>query len=80
MCIYVSILNVGGHYVPAWANAVNDHNENAATSTADKINLVGLVIGNGIVNGTVQSNKLYFEFLKSHDLIPADAHPLVRYI
>jgi len=65
----------GGHYVPAWANAVNDYNDR---QTSHKFNLKGLLIGNGIVNETVQTDELYYKFLKSHDLVPADAKPTSR--
>jgi carboxypeptidase C (cathepsin A) len=67
--VILSSESYGGHYVPAWAQAVNDHNDKAPA--ASKINLKGLIIGNGIVNETVQSDELYYKFLRSHDLIPA---------
>ena len=55
---------------------MNNHND--AASAAEKINLKGLVIGNGIVNETVQSDELYISFLKSHDLIPVNSTPRGR--
>jgi hypothetical protein len=42
----------GGHYLPAWANAIMDYNEGA--SADELIHLSGIAIGNGCVNDTVQ--------------------------
>jgi carboxypeptidase C (cathepsin A) len=53
-----SIDRPGGHYVPAWANAVLDHN--AAHADAP-LTLQGLMIGNGIVNETVQDTAEQYE-------------------
>lgn len=56
----------GGHFVPAWSSAVLDYN---AAGVADPIRLVGLAIGNGIVNETLQG-RTFPEFAKRHGLIP----------
>ena len=58
--------------VPAWTGAILDHNERASPAT--KIDLSGIAIGNGIVNGTVQDNS-FAEFAAKQGLIPPDAHP-----
>jgi carboxypeptidase C (cathepsin A) len=63
--------------VPAWAEAINNFND--AAEAATKLDLRGIIIGNGITNETVQSNELYYTFLKRHDLIAADAHPRTRF-
>jgi len=73
--LILSSESYGGHYVPAWAEAVNAYNDK---TTSRKINMKGLLIGNGIVNQTVQSDGLYYKFLKSHDLIPSAANPASR--
>ena len=57
----------GGHYVPAWANAVLDYN--MGRPTAEQIPLKALLIGNGIVNGTVQGGS-FGEYTKAQKLIP----------
>lgn len=61
----------GGHYVPAWADAILDYNEKASS----KINFAGVVIGNGCVNDTVQNGDEYIKFLHEAKLIPADSKP-----
>eukprot|EP01038_Epipyxis_sp_PR26KG_P004157 gene4157-5921_t len=63
----------GGHYIPAWANAILDFNE--ATTTANKINFKGVVIGNGCVNDTVQGTSAYIQFQHQENLIPSTSNP-----
>ena len=63
----------GGHYVPAWADAILDHNEKVSES--QQINFQGVVIGNGCVNNTVQNGEEYINFLHAASLIPEDATP-----
>mmetsp|Transcript_37263 Transcript_37263/g.48193 ORF Transcript_37263/g.48193 Transcript_37263/m.48193 type:complete len:471 (+) Transcript_37263:18-1430(+) len=71
----------GGHYIPAWANAIMDHNEAIAVSETAlsqgeyEIPMVGIGIGNGCVNDTVQDDAKYIEFLHDNNLIPSDATP-----
>lgn len=73
--VIIAAESYGGHYIPAWANAINDYND--ATST-NQINLQGIVIGNGIVDDDVQSNQLYYEFLKDASLLDQSAKPASR--
>jgi len=56
----------GGHFVPAWSSSILDYN---AAGVADPIRLVGLIIGNGIVNETIQDTT-FPEFARRHGLIP----------
>lgn len=63
----------GGHYVPAWANAILDYNQNAAAG--GKINLAGIAIGNGCVNDTVQDTASYVAFQHEQNLIPEGSNP-----
>eukprot|EP00602_Paraphysomonas_sp_CaronLab_P003485 CAMPEP_0185024182 /NCGR_PEP_ID=MMETSP1103-20130426/7145_1 /TAXON_ID=36769 /ORGANISM="Paraphysomonas bandaiensis, Strain Caron Lab Isolate" /LENGTH=392 /DNA_ID=CAMNT_0027557079 /DNA_START=270 /DNA_END=1448 /DNA_ORIENTATION=+ len=86
--LIISGESYGGHYVPAWAGAILDYNEEQ-TSESDKINFSGVVIGNGCVNNTVQGMEPYVDFLHESNLIPADSNPrtmataeveMVRYI
>jgi carboxypeptidase C (cathepsin A) len=70
--LVVSGESYGGHYVPAWANAILDHNENGASPS---LNLKGIAIGNGCINNTVQDTTKFVEFLHANNLIPADAAP-----
>lgn len=69
MRIYIALLPL---QIPAWANAILDHNEE---NTANPINLAGVVIGNGCVNDTVQNGEQYINFLHAENLIPADSKP-----
>ena len=63
----------GGHYIPAWADAILDHNE--ASPENQQINFQGLIIGNGCVNNTVQNADEYINFLHEAHLIPEDSAP-----
>jgi cathepsin A (carboxypeptidase C) len=63
----------GGHYVPAWADAVLDHN--AAAGPSQQINLQGVIIGNGCVNDTVQDGEQYIAFLQQAKLLPEGSSP-----
>eukprot|EP00604_Paraphysomonas_vestita_P001398 CAMPEP_0174819250 /NCGR_PEP_ID=MMETSP1107-20130205/2365_1 /TAXON_ID=36770 /ORGANISM="Paraphysomonas vestita, Strain GFlagA" /LENGTH=355 /DNA_ID=CAMNT_0016032385 /DNA_START=378 /DNA_END=1445 /DNA_ORIENTATION=+ len=69
--LIISGESYGGHYIPAWANAILDFNENSA----EKINFAGAIIGNGCTNNTVQNEKEYIKFLHEENLIPADSNP-----
>lgn len=62
----------GGHYIPAWSNAVLNFNE---LNTANPINMQGVIIGNGCVNDTVQNTETFVQFQHNENLIPADANP-----
>lgn len=63
----------GGHYVPAWADAILDHNEQASVN--EQINFQGVVIGNGCVNNTVQNGEEYINFLQASELLPEGSDP-----
>lgn len=67
----------GGHYVPAWANAILDFNEKGTgkTDSSKLINFGGVAIGNGCVNDTVQNNDRFIDFQHANNLIPADSKP-----
>lgn len=62
----------GGHYIPAWAGAILDHNQNAGAQGT--IRLKGIAIGNGIINETVQSGS-FAEFARAQGLISAAPSP-----
>lgn len=57
----------GGHYVPAWSSAILDYN--AGPGARDPLQLIGIAIGNGIVNETVQGSS-FPEFASRQGLIP----------
>jgi len=61
----------GGHYVPAWANAILDYN----TDATSKINFGGVAIGNGCVNDTVQNGDQFIKFQHAENLISDDSNP-----
>jgi len=61
----------GGHYVPAWANAIMYFNEDAS----DPILLKGLLMSNGIVDNQIQGADNFVLWAKMQRLIPEDAHP-----
>lgn len=64
----------GGHYIPAWANAILNWNENIVDPTK-RINFGGVAIGNGCVNNTVQSTDQFIKFQQECRLIPPAANP-----
>ena len=72
--VVISGESYGGHYVPAWANAILDHNENL-TAGQSSINMRGIAIGNGCVNNTIQNSERYVTFLKENNLIPPTSNP-----
>lgn len=66
----------GGHYIPAWANAILNYNEaQAQKDTPNLINFSGVAIGNGCVNDTVQNTEQYVKFQHEANLIPVDSNP-----
>lgn len=100
--VVISGESYGGHYIPAWANAILDHNQGLADTAAaaaassssssssasapsiassssssgsHAIPMVGLAIGNGCVNNTVQDSDKYIEFLQVNNLLPEGAQP-----
>ena len=80
--VVISGESYGGHYIPAWANAILDHNEammqqqppekEQIGSTQRAIPMAGIVIGNGCVNDTVQNTEQYVDFLHQNNLLPSD--------
>jgi cathepsin A (carboxypeptidase C) len=62
----------GGHYIPAWSNAVLNFNQQNPTKA---IPLSGVLIGNGCVNDTVQNTDEFIKFQHETNLIPASAKP-----
>jgi carboxypeptidase C (cathepsin A) len=60
----------GGHYVPAFAQAILDANANGSN-----IPLKGVVIGNGCIDDEVESTETYVDFLHASNLIPSDVNP-----
>ena len=71
--LIISGESYGGHYMPAWANAMLNYNQKAAA--ADAIPLSAVVIGNGCVNDTVQDTSTFVEFQHQNNLIPASSNP-----
>ena len=66
----------GGHYVPAWANAILNFNADTGAKDPSKlINFGGMAIGNGCVNNTVQNTERFVEFQHNCNLIPATSNP-----
>ena len=61
----------GGHYIPAFAQALLDENNNNGGS----IPFAGAVIGNGCVDDTVQNGDRYVDFAHAQNLIPEDSDP-----
>ncbi|KAL1499337.1 hypothetical protein AB1Y20_011544 [Prymnesium parvum] len=60
----------GGHYVPAWAAAILDHN----ARHAPRLPLAALLIGNGLIDGGVQQGS-FAAFARAQRLIPPHAAP-----
>jgi carboxypeptidase C (cathepsin A) len=73
LCCIIPGESYGGHYVPAWANAILNFNEQASAS--NKINFAGVVIGNGCTNDTVQNTDRFIEFQHENNLIPSTSNP-----
>jgi carboxypeptidase C (cathepsin A) len=62
----------GGHYLPQFAQAILNNNEDASSS---HIPLSGVIIGNGCTNDTIQNNDRYVDFLHDSNLIPSTSKP-----
>jgi len=75
--LIISGESYAGHYIPAWSNAILDFNAQPANS-ANRINLAGLVIGNGCVNDAVQNTAQYVKFQHAENLIPASSNPATQ--
>ena len=58
--------------MPAWSSAVLSYN--AAAPPSERLPLAGLLIGNGIVNETVQG-PLFHGFAAAQNLIPEGSKP-----
>lgn len=65
----------GGHYVPAWSDAIMTFNAGLPEGSESHIPLSGIVIGNGLFDSTVQSTETYIQYLHDSSLIPADSTP-----
>jgi len=67
----------GGHYVPAWTQAVLDHNEESKKRASDQkeIKLKGILIGNGITDDKIQNDAEFINWAKVEGLIPPDSNP-----
>jgi carboxypeptidase C (cathepsin A) len=63
----------GGKYVPAWTSAIMDYN--ARWSTNEPLQLVGIALGNGVINETIQNEKTFIEYAKKEKLIKAGDRP-----
>lgn len=68
---YISGESYAGHYVPQLAYTVTRHNGNPRTRT--KINLKGIMFGNGVLNNPTDSRGR-FDYLWSHTLISDRTH------
>ncbi|KAL9258046.1 Serine carboxypeptidase 1-like protein, partial [Drosera capensis] len=68
---YISGESFAGHYVPELAYTVIHHNDNVRNHT--KINLKGIIFGNGVLNNPTDSRGR-FDYLWSHALISDRTH------
>ena len=65
----------GGHYVPAWVAATLDANAEARTP-AERLPLVGLFLGNALVNNSVQESPASWrDFCLAEGIVPPHARP-----
>lgn len=70
--IILATESYGGHYIPAWSAAIMEYN---AATPSDPLHLTGLIIGNGIVNETIQDYS-FPEFAKEQGLLPKNGTTL----
>ena len=73
--VIISGESYGGHYIPAWSDAILNYNDAHASSA---INLKGVIIGNGCVNNTVQNTDTFIQFQHESNLIPSTSKPKNR--
>ena len=69
--LYITGESYGGHYLPAWANAILDFN--ADPSSPSPLPLAGIGIGNGCINNTVQDDSTYVAWAEDQFLIPENS-------
>jgi carboxypeptidase C (cathepsin A) len=62
-----------GHYLPAWANAILNYNEDSAN--VNKLNFAGMIIGNGEIDTTIQNTDTFVQFQHASNLIPSTSQP-----
>jgi len=74
--LIISGESYGGHYIPAFAQAILD--DQAKTAGVDDIPFAGAIIGNGCTDDSIQNNEKYAEFLHSAGLIPSTSNPKTR--
>lgn len=65
----------GGRYVPAWAAAILNFNK---ANPEKQINFGGVLIGNGLIDSSVQTTKTFVEFQHSANLIPVNDNPTLE--
>lgn len=74
--MFIAGESYAGHYVPAWGQAIMDHNANLPLASTDRINLSGISLGNACVDDSVQvDGAKYLEFLQVARLISPNDHP-----
>lgn len=66
--LYITGESYGGIYVPYLAYRLHSHNQ--TTRTGGNINLVGIAVGNGVTDWTVDGTPAYVEMSWYHGLIP----------
>ena len=66
--VYISGESYAGIYVPLLSFWVNEHNKNQ-TAEADKINLQGFMVGNGVTNWTYDTTNATFDVVYTRFLI-----------
>jgi len=74
--LIISGESYGGHYIPAFAQAILD--DQAKTAGVNDIPFAGAIIGNGCTDDKIQNNDKYVEFLQNADLIPSTSSPKTR--
>jgi len=62
----------GGHYVPAWANAIFDFNQK---TPSEEIRIAGVVLSNTCIDRQLQGLEAFKRFAKKEWLLPNEADP-----
>ena len=69
---YVSGESYGGIYVPYMLWQVDKHNNNPSTANDDKVNMKGIMVGNGVTNWVYDTQPATNSMLYEHLMIPED--------